>query len=650
VFTRGGALLLLLWAITLALVFAAPLALPAGKGGAFFSAAPQDVEHPIDWVNLYIPSNPFYALANNVVPAVVVFAILAGVALMGMKDKDALLKPLAVFNAAMGRVGSMVAKTTPFGIFAIAGHTAATMRLEEFERLQGFLLLYAGFACLLTFWLLPGLVAATTHVSHRRLVAASQDALVTAFVTSNLFIVLPLLVERSRELLAAGGPADETESELVDVLVPTSFNFPHSAKLLSVSFVPFVAWYAGLPLDVSQYPALAGAGLLAVFGSINTAIPFLLDLVRIPADHFQLFVVSGVLNSRFGSMTAAMHTLEIAVLGTCLITGRLRIEKPRLVRFALVSLALVAAFVAGTRLLLARVLPDPPTRAEVLATIEPRGPLAPATLEHALPPAPAPAPARGARLDFVRQSGRVRVGFDPDSIPWAYLNGGGVPVGFDAELAHQLALSLGVRLEHVAVPREEFVAALDSGQLDVVMSGVRVSARASELAAFSRPYAEETLAFLTLDHRREEFTDSAGLRARRVRIAILARPDWLEALSRALPLAEAVPVRSPAEFVEGRVTADALLTSWERACAWSLLYPELAPAQPVPHVGRFSLSYAVPRGEPDMLNMIDTFVDAQRAGGRLDAARTHWILGEATRRHEPRWSVARNVLGWWQAP
>jgi len=650
VFTRGGALLLLLWALTLGLVFAAPLALPAGKGGAFFSAAPQDVERPIDWVNLYIPSNPFYALANNVVPAVVVFTVLAGIALMGMKDKDALLRPLAVFNAAMGRVGAMVAKTTPFGIFAIAAHTAATMRLEEFERLQGFLLLYAGFACLLTFWLLPGLVAATTHVGHRKLLAASQDALVTAFVTSNLFIVLPLLVEHSRALLAGGDRQDETEAELVDVLVPTSFNFPHSAKLLSVCFVPFVAWYAGMPLEVSQYPALGGAGLLAVFGSINTAIPFLLDLARIPADHFQLFVVAGVLNSRFGSMTAAMHTLVIAILGTCLITGRLRIEKARLVRFAAISLGLVVAFVSGTRLLLARVLPDPPTRAQVLAAIQPRGPLAPASFQEGLPPAPAPPPARGIRLDFLRASGRVRVGFDPDSIPWAFLNGNGAPVGFDAEMAHQLALSLGVRLEHVAVPRDQFVAGLDSGQLDLVMSGVRVSARASELTAFSRPYSEETLAFLTPDHRREEFTDSVGLRARHVRIAVIGRPEWLEALSRALPLAEVAPVRSPAEFVEGRVRADALLTSWERACAWSLLHPELAPAQPIPHVGRVSLAYAVPRGEPEMLNMIDTFVDAQRASGHLDAARTHWILGEATRVHQPRWSVARDVLGWWREP
>jgi Na+/H+-dicarboxylate symporter len=650
VFTRGGALLLLLWALTLGLVFTAPLALPSGKGGAFFSAAPQEAEHPIDWVNLYIPSNPFYALANNVVPAVVVFSVLAGIALMGMKDKDALLRPLAVFNAAMGRVGAMVAKATPFGIFAIAAHTAATMRLEEFERLQGFLLLYAGFACLLTFWLLPGLVAATTHVGHRKLVAASQDALVTAFVTSNLFIVLPLLVERSRELLAADGARDEVEAELVDVLVPTSFNFPHSAKLLSVSFVPFVAWYAGLPLDLSQYPVLGGAGLLAVFGSINTAIPFLLDLVRIPADHFQLFVVSGVLNSRFGSMAAAMHTLVIAILGTCLITGRLRIEKARLVRYVVVSLALVAGFVSGTRLLLARVLPDPATRAEVLAAIKPREPLSPGSFQAGLPPVPVPPPLPSSRLDFVRASGRIRVGFDPDSIPWAFLNGAGVPVGFDAEMAHQLALALGVRLEHVAVPRDQFVEALANGQLDAVMSGVRVSARASELVAFSRPYSEEQIAFLVADHRREEFADVVGVRSRHVRIAIIGRPEWMEALARALPRAEVVPVRSPAEFALGRVEADALLTSWERACAWSLLYPQLAPALPQPRVGHFSLAYAVPRGEPDLLNMMDTFIDTQRAGGRLDAARTQWILGEATRVREPRWSVARDVLGWWKAP
>jgi hypothetical protein len=38
----------------------------------------------------------------------------------------------------------------------------------------------------------------------------------------------------------------------------------------------------------------------------------------------------------------------------------------------------------------------------------------------------------------------------------------------------------------------------------------------------------------------------------------------------------------------------------------------------------------------------------KRASGRLESARTHWILGEATRVKRPRWSVARDLLGWWR--
>ena len=82
----------------------------------------------------------------------------------------------------------------------------------------------------------------------------------------------------------------------------------------------------------------------------------------------------------------------------------------------------------------------------------------------------------------------------------------------------------------------------------------------------------------------------------------------------------------------------------------SLLYPEFAPALPQPGSAHFSLAYAVPRGEPDLLNMVDTFIDVARANGRLEAARRYWVLGEATRPHEPRWSILRDVLGWGKQP
>jgi Na+/H+-dicarboxylate symporter/ABC-type amino acid transport substrate-binding protein len=651
--SRGGLLLLALWALSLGLVFLLPLALPAGKGGAFFSFAGLEAERSIDWLDLYIPANPFRSLANNVVPAVVVFAVLAGVGLMALPRKQVLLEPLAVFNEAMARVGSLLARLTPFGIFAISGHTAGTMQLEEFERLQGFVLTYAVFACLLTFWLLPGLVSALTPVSHRRMIALAQDALVTAFVTSNLFIVLPILVERSRTLLSErrakdGANDGERENELVDVLVPTSFNFPHGAKVLSIGFVLFAGWYAGVEIPAARYPALAGAGLLSVFGSINTAIPFLLDLMRVPADLFQLFVVSGVLNSRFGAMTSAMHTLVVAVLGTCLVTGRIELRRAHLARYLVVSALLVAAAVLGTRALLERILPEPAKAAELLGGLAPRPPLAPVTLLRTPPPPPEPPTPRGERLAAILESGRLRVGFSDDSVPWVYVNAKDEVVGFDAEMAHSLALQLGVRLEFVLLPqdRERIVEALDSGVVDVIMSGTRASTRNAARVAYSQPYAAEAVAFLVEDYRREEFATIAGLRGRRLRIGAAPVPEWLEALKRALPDADVVPVMSIREFVEKRIPLDAMLTSWERACAWSLLYPAFAPVATEPRPGLTALAYVLPRDEPELLRVVDTWIGVTRGYGRFDSARQYWILGQATRQKKPRWSVARNVLGW----
>ena len=154
----------------------------------------------------YIASNPFRSPANNVVPAVVVFSILLGVAILGLPGKERILAPLSLLAAALGRAGSLLVRLTPYGLFAIAGHSAGTLRLEEFERLQAFLLVYVGLAVILTLWVLPGLVSVLTSLSYRRIVSLAQDPLLTAFVTANLLIVLPLLAERGKVLFAEEGP------------------------------------------------------------------------------------------------------------------------------------------------------------------------------------------------------------------------------------------------------------------------------------------------------------------------------------------------------------------------------------------------------------------------------------------------------------
>ena len=53
----------------------------------FFSTSLFQRRPPFDFVDLYIPTNPFNSLANNVVPAVVLFAVVLGAALIGCRGK-----------------------------------------------------------------------------------------------------------------------------------------------------------------------------------------------------------------------------------------------------------------------------------------------------------------------------------------------------------------------------------------------------------------------------------------------------------------------------------------------------------------------------------------------------------------------------------
>ena len=293
---------------------------------------------------MYIPSNPFHSLANNIVPAVVLFSVILGVALIGIEKKATLVDVLSLISATIARATRFVVRLTPYGVFALAAVAAGTLELEQVERIEMYLVTYIAISLLIALWVLPGLVAAVTPIPYKEVLGPTRDALITAFMAGDLFIVLPILIEACRALLTRFHVTDE---RLPDVIVPASFNFPHTGKLLSLSFVLFAGWFSGSPVPATEYPRLALTGLLTFFGSLNSAVPFLLDLFRIPADTFQLFVATSVINSRFGTLTAAVHTVALALIGSAAIAGTVRFESKRLVRYAVVTLALTAATIGG---------------------------------------------------------------------------------------------------------------------------------------------------------------------------------------------------------------------------------------------------------------------------------------------------------------
>ena len=79
--------ILVVWAIGLLASLLMPLSYPDWESASFFSRAMVQPPEKLDLLQLYIPRNIFASLSQTAVPAVVVFCLLLGVALMKVEKK-----------------------------------------------------------------------------------------------------------------------------------------------------------------------------------------------------------------------------------------------------------------------------------------------------------------------------------------------------------------------------------------------------------------------------------------------------------------------------------------------------------------------------------------------------------------------------------
>jgi ABC-type amino acid transport substrate-binding protein len=429
--------------------------------------------------------------------------------------------------------------------------------------------------------------------------------------------------------------------------VPAFTSFPKIGTLLPMSFVLFAGWFAGTSVSVAHYPTFILSGLASFFGSANVAIPFLLDLFRIPADTFHLYLALNIIIGRFASLLTVMNNLMLTVVGACAIGGLLTVRWDRLLRHAVLAIVCTVGLLGGARTFFSYALGNTYDKDKVIAHMQLLRSPGPATVHPSPPPVPPDDPQQS-HLERVRTRRAIRVGYLTPNLPFAYFNGAGDLVGLDIEMAHVLARELGVALVFVPVTRTNMAEQLRSGYCDIVMSGLPVTTDNAVDMAFSTPYLEQTMAFIVKDHRREEFSSRETVkRLKAPRIGVLNIPYYIDAVHDYFPHATLVMLNTVTELFEQRgEDVDAFVYAAEAGSAWTLLYPAYTVVIPQPDVVAIPLAYPMTRGDPELVNFINTWIELKKRNGTIAALSDYWILGKNAVPQPPRWSVIRNVLHW----
>jgi len=642
---RAVKVILFVWLAVMLTLLLLPLAYPHWQTAGFFSSSLIAEPAEFNFVGLYIPANIFAALSNTIVPSVVLFSLLMGISLIKVENKDALLHLTGNIADGLMGIASFVARLAPIGIFAVSAAAAGTLYPEDLGRLQVYLWVYLIAASLLAFVLLPLLIQWATPFGYRELVSTAGEAVVTAAATGTVLVVLPLIVERCKEMLAKHGMDCEETDSTVDVLVPTAYSFPSTGTLLGLGFILFSAWYIGSPISLEQYPSYVIMGALTAFGSMAVAIPFMLDYFGLPADHFQLYLLGSVVTARVATALAALHGFVVALLVASAVMKQLKWR--RMVEALATHLGFTAGVMVLAGMALTRLIPYEYTGVrtfEAQRLMDKPAPVAEIGKLRALSPEDRARP----RLDVVRERGTIRVGYFSDTLPFAFRNDQNMVVGFDMEIIHQLArdLDLKIELAHLETPGKE-PQLLADGSLDVTVGGRAITPVRALGVAFSRPYAYHTAAFIVRDNRREAFASMDDIREMEsLNLGMIRNPYYEKVVKDLFPDARVTPIDTPRQYFKGQYKdVDALVFSAETGAAWAMLYPEFSVVVPKGLKLKAPVGLTLPKGQQDYVQFINTWLTLKEDNGFLQRVYDYWILGENPRARKARWSVLRNVLG-----
>jgi polar amino acid transport system substrate-binding protein len=116
-------------------------------------------------------------------------------------------------------------------------------------------------------------------------------------------------------------------------------------------------------------------------------------------------------------------------------------------------------------------------------------------------------------LESIQQAGTVRVGVLVDFPPFGIMNERNEPDGLDIDVAKALAEKMGVDIEIVPVTGPNRIPYLQTGQIDMVIASLAITAERSEQVLFSDPYsAIQSVLYARSDLDIADYGDLGGLR------------------------------------------------------------------------------------------------------------------------------------------
>jgi proton glutamate symport protein len=636
---------LLLWVTVFATIFVLAQAIPP-------PAPPVEIKppHPIAALSLLqmiVPENLIVALNQNFVPAIIVFAVLFGLAVQTIPAKASFLETMEAIRLASLKVWAWVIYLAPVGVFALFAATAGTIE----PRMAGTLAVYLGLFLfgtgVLAFVVLPLVLSAIVPAKARDLLAELQPAFVLALVTTLPTSALPLIQGVSERRIAAAGHDNEEAKDITRATISLSYVFASLGNYFVALFIVFASEHYQVMLRAWQTALLAPFTLLSASGSPSTtlsAVTFMSQWLGLPADTLPLYVEAMTV-TRYGQVALSVSAYAFVAIAVPFVYFRCTASRPsKMIAAFLLGAALFVGTAVGVRALSNGLFPPPGNVAILGRTLDPAlvagvDAVIGDTPASRLPPIDGPA-----TLDGIRDRKVLRVGYGRDLIPFTYKNRSGALVGFDISYAYRLARDLHVRLELAPIEWDRFEDDLITRRLDIVMAGVYVTDKRLEDLESTNPYFESPLAFIARSGRASQFLtyrEVAG--TPNLALGVLGGGALFRLTQQLFPKARIVPLETYDEL-PNHPELDAAVWALDEARAWASGHGGFSAVAASGMGAPLSFAYFLQPNARTLTRYLNTWLSLQVTDGFRAEQLAYWIDGKPRPDNTPRWNLLDNVL------
>jgi ABC-type amino acid transport substrate-binding protein len=240
-------------------------------------------------------------------------------------------------------------------------------------------------------------------------------------------------------------------------------------------------------------------------------------------------------------------------------------------------------------------------------------------------------------LTEIRERGVLRVGTAGDYQPMSYLDPEtGTYIGFDAELAEDLAAALGVTVKYVKTSWPTLMEDTLAGQFDLAVCGITITEARKEQALMSDGYLVNGKTILCRAEDAEKYRSLEAVNKPEVRV--MENPGGLnekfarENLPEATLIIHDVNQEIPGLVASGE--ADVMITEIMEAGFYVRKDPRLA--APLIHepFTNGELGFLMQKGNEPLLKFVNAFLVQEKESGRLDELAEKYIYGNPEEQSE----------------